>query len=76
MEVMLRVVQDESMIDFSIKWPIIEEMRLSASLLQQNRTHCYLLRGVFGACDGVPCVTYSDPPLQNAYWEDLYRLMK
>ena len=71
MEVMLKVVQDESMTAFSIKWPTVEEMRLSASLLQQNRTHGSLLRGVFGVCDGgrMPCVTYSDPPLQNAYWE-------
>ena len=71
LEILLRVVERSDAHDFLIRWPSVSQMRFSSELLQRNRANGSLLRGVFAITDGarMPCVTYGDPDLQNAYWE-------
>lgn len=66
------MVQNKEYPEFEIRWPTVEEMRLSSSLLEHNREYVHLLRGVFVVLDGgrIPCASYSDHDLQNAYWEE------
>ena len=69
LEVLLRVVNKRKHRDFEIRWPTVDEMKLSAELLWKNRPQGHLLRGVFGVVDGsrMPCAHYVDPELQNAF---------
>ena len=71
LEVILRVVKRKSQKAFEIRWPKIEEIRASASLLDHNRTYRPLLQGVFAITDGgrMPCADDTDIDLQNAYFE-------
>lgn len=69
--VLLRVVRKKRNTDFEIRWPTHDEMRVSSALLERNREYGPLLHGVFAVADGgrMPCATYTDEFLQNAYWE-------
>lgn len=69
LEVLVRVVKREK--DFEIKWPSYDEMKASASLLENNRINGGLLQGIFAVTDGgrMPCADYTDTNLQNAYFE-------
>ena len=71
LEVLLRVVHNESNTQFAIKWPSLSEMESAAQLLSRSRQNGHLLRGVFAVMDGcrMLCVAYGDPYVQNAYWE-------
>eukprot|EP00171_Calliarthron_tuberculosum_P023637 IDg23637t1 len=71
LEVLTRVVRRPELRDFEIRWPTEEEMRSSSALLEHNRQYGHLLRGVFAVLDGgrMPCASYVDADLQNAYWE-------
>ena len=71
LEVLLRVVKRKSRKEFEIRWPNVEEMRASASLLEHNRTYGHLLQGLFAITDigRMPCADYTDVDLQNAYFE-------
>ena len=71
MEVLLRVVQNPSNTDFEIRWPSIDEMEASSAPLMRNRENGHLLKSCFAVLDGarMPCATYGDPTLNNAYWE-------
>ena len=71
LEVLLRVVNKRKHRDFEIRWPTVDEMKLSAELLWKSRPQWHLLRGVFGVVDGgrMPCAHYVDPELQNAFFE-------
>jgi len=71
MEVLFKVVTDSSLTDFEIKWPTPQQMEFSAELLRRNRQHGQLLQGTFGISDGgrMPCAIYTNPDLQNAYFE-------
>ena len=71
LEVLLRVVNKKRHKDFGIRWPNVDEMKLSAELLQRNRPHGHFLGGVFGVVDGgrMPCAHYVDSNLQNAFFE-------
>ena len=46
-------------------------MESTSPLLQRNRAHDILLRGVLTDMygDRTPCVAYSNPKLQNLFWE-------
>ena len=71
LEVLLSVVRDQKNTQFAIAWPKYSEMVQSAALLQQDRQNGRTLGGVFGIMGGerMPCGTYTDPYVQNAYWE-------
>lgn len=71
LEVLYQVVTDSNCEDFDIRWPTDEEQLESASLLESNRVHGRLLRGVFAIMDGgkMPCSEYLDTDLQNAFFE-------
>ena len=71
LDVILRVVKRKSRKEFEIRWPNVEEMRASASLLEHNRTYGPLLQGVFDITDGgrMLCAYYTDIYLQNDYFE-------
>ena len=67
-----RTVRRPDHTEFEIRWPNEPEMRDSARLLLRNGHHGHILTGVFTVLDGgyMPCATYTDPDLQNAFWED------
>ena len=71
LEVLSRTVTLPHMTDFAIVWPKPAEMEQSANLLRHNREHGHVLEGVFAVLDGarMPCATYEDPNLNNAFWE-------
>ena len=71
LEVLLNVVEKRSRAYFEIRWPTEEEMLASSLLLQHNREYGPLLKGVFAVTDGgrMPCADYTEPNLQNAYYE-------
>ena len=71
LEVMQKIVRTYRDNHFRICWPSEHEMRNSASLLTRNRPYGRLLSGVFAVMDGgrMPCASYSDPDVQNAFWE-------
>ena len=69
--VLLRVLQRRDLHDFEVKRPTTAEIQSSACLLQRNRQFGPLLEGVFATMDGARMTwsSYTDPDLQNAYWE-------
>ncbi len=69
MEELFLVVRKKSSVVFKISWPMPAEMRESAALLEANREHGHLLRGVFGITDDsrMPCAHYINRDLQNAF---------
>ena len=71
MEVLFRVMQRTELPDIEIHWPTLQEMEVSTRLLQRNRQYGPLLKGVLAVMDGgcMPCPSYVQPDLQNAYWE-------
>ena len=71
LQVLLHVVKRKSRREFEIRWPSVEEMEASSSLLQSNRVYGPFLKGVFAVTDGgrMPCADYTDKNLQNAYYE-------
>ncbi len=71
LEVLFRVVRCKKRAEFEVRWPKEDEMRASALLLQNNRVHGKLLEGIFAVTDGgrFKCADYTDPDLQNAYFE-------
>ena len=71
LEVLLHVIKRKNKKEFEIRWPRVEEMKASSALLEQNRVHGLLLRGVFAITDGgrMPCADYTDLDLKNAYFE-------
>ena len=70
-EVMSKVIEGNECKYFAVKWPDEDQMRHSASILEQNRNHDGLLNGVFAVMDGgrMLCSRNGDPNIQNAYWE-------
>lgn len=71
LEVLSRVVNRRAKPDFEIRWPTESEMMAFAGLLERNRQHEPLIRGVFAVMDGgrIPCVSYGVYDIQNAFWE-------
>lgn len=71
LEVLYRVVRKPANLEFAVTWPTESEMLSSAGLLETNRPLGPVLRGIFAVMDGgrMPCVSYTDPDLQNACWE-------
>lgn len=72
LEVLLRVLKNAQLPYFAIEWPKEVEIRASAALLLNKRAHGVILDEIFSVMDGgrVPCVTYSNATLDNAYWEE------
>ena len=68
---MSKVIEDNECEYFAVKWPDENQMRHSASLLEQNRNHGGLLSGIFAVMDGgrVLCSCNGDLNIQNDYWE-------
>lgn len=71
LEILLRVVKKKTRQEFEIRWPNETEMEASSMLLQTNRTFGPLMKGEFAVTDGgrMPCADYTDPNMQNAYFE-------
>ena len=71
LKVSLRVVKKGKNKELEIRWPTVEEMRLSADLLQSSVLNGYLLGDVYGSVDGgrMPCAHYVNADLQNAYFK-------
>lgn len=69
LEVINKVVKEIP--EGKVKWPSVQEMQESNQLLMDTREHGHLLRGVFAVVDGgrMPCADYTDPNIQNAYYE-------
>ena len=57
LEVLLYIVRQPNNKDFEIRWPTLNEIQSSLSLLHRNRLHGVLFRGVFGVINGgrMPC---------------------
>jgi len=70
-EVLFRVVKKKDRHEFAIRWPTPTEMQSSASILEKKRKFGPLLKSVFAVTDGgrMACADYTDPDLQNAYFE-------
>lgn len=71
LEVLTRVVRSPANRDFEVKWQSEEEMRASATLLQNNSQNGPRLRSTVAVLNGgrMPCPGYTDANLQNAFWE-------
>lgn len=71
LEVMSLAVERESRSEFVIRWPTDSEMKSSADCLQSNRKFGKYLSGGSGTTDRgrMVCADYTDPNLQNAYFE-------
>ena len=69
--VLKRVLKSPDLPACVIKWTSLEEMKLSASLMTNNRKWGHLLQGVFGVMDGgrIMCSYYKDEAPQNGYYE-------
>lgn len=57
--------------DFEVRWTTTSCMCESSLLLERNRENGHIFLGVFGIMDGgrMPCAAYTNPDLQNAFWE-------
>lgn len=51
-DVLLNVVKRKSQSACQIRWPTVEEIKVSSSLLGNNRVCGSFLRGVFAVTDG------------------------
>eukprot|EP00172_Hildenbrandia_rubra_P003983 Plantae.Rhodophyta-Hildenbrandia_rubra.ctg7260.p1 GENE.Plantae.Rhodophyta-Hildenbrandia_rubra.ctg7260~~Plantae.Rhodophyta-Hildenbrandia_rubra.ctg7260.p1 ORF type:complete len:412 (+),score=29.57 Plantae.Rhodophyta-Hildenbrandia_rubra.ctg7260:277-1512(+) len=71
LEALWRLVKDHCSKGFEIRWPSPKEMELSAALLEKNRAHGGVLKGVLAVTGGgrMPCADYTDTGLQSAYYE-------
>lgn len=73
MEDVWKVVKEKRITDMRIEWPTENQMRTSSSSLQKNRRNGLLLSGIFAVMDSrrMLCVSYTDPDIQNAFWEEV-----
>lgn len=78
LEVLQCVLSCKERIKFEVRWPTVEEMKASATLLEVNRINGALLSGVFAITDfgRIPCPDLEDLNLQNAYYESFNRSVK
>ena len=63
---------------WEIRWPSALETEESANLLQHKSPQSALLKKMFAVVDGarMPCTDYTDPLVQNAYYEDFTKNME
>ena len=67
--VMYNVVRKRSNSNFWIKWLSLDEVRVSANLLNHNRPNGHLLRGIFAVMGGgrMKCAANRCSDIQNAF---------
>eukprot|EP00171_Calliarthron_tuberculosum_P022795 IDg22795t1 len=60
------MVRRPELVDFEIRWPNPQEIRLSSALFERNREHGHLLRGLFSVMDGgrMPAPHTATPPFK------------